>query len=251
MIKSNRNQDSESRATVFKLVNRPSMVESGYAQVISTISHELRTPVSILKSNIQVLRMFNFEIDQQLRDESLKMCEESVENIVHFLEDIQLLNSAGKTEIAPDLNSFRVKRIMENQARELSIQNLDAKRIDVSWDIQDTEIVSDLAFLQRIVFNLLSNALKFSREQVELSISAVNSKLTIVVGDQGIGMPEEDFERVFKPFYRCDNAKRRPGLGLGLAIVSTLSKCLRGEIFVSSALERGTIIKIVLPYEIP
>lgn len=250
MIKTNRNQpQGASRATAFKLVNRPTMVESGYAQVISTISHELRTPVSILKSNIQMLRMFNFEIDQELKDESLAMCEESVENIVHFLNDIQLLNSAGKTDIVPEISDFNVKRIMHKQFVELGRQNLDSSRISVHWDLGVTVISSDLSFLQRILYNLLSNALKFSRDAVQVSISSNHQKLILSVSDMGVGIPEGDIEMVFKPFYRSGNAQKRPGLGLGLAIVSTLSKCLRGEIYVSSILDQGTTMKIILPHE--
>lgn len=250
MIKTNRNQKVEvSNTSVFKLINRPTMVESGYAQVISTISHELRTPVSILKSNIQMLRMFSFEIDQELKDESLSMCEESVENIVHFLEDIQLLNSAGKTTIDPSITNFNVKRIMHNQFVDLGRQNLNCSRVSVHWDMEHNFISSDLGFIQRILFNLLSNALKFSRGDVQVFISNSHKKLNITVSDNGMGIPEADVELIFKPFYRSENAKRSPGLGLGLAIVSTLSKCLRGEIYVSSSLEQGTSIKVIVPYE--
>jgi len=249
MIKPNRTpKDLTPKTSVFKLVNRPTMVESGYAQVLSTISHELRTPVSILKSNIQILRMFSYQIDEQLKEESLSMCEESVENIVHFLDDIQLLNSAGRVDIEPSLSSFSVKRILYKQFIELERQNLDCSRVNVHWDLEHRTITSDLGFLQRILFNLLSNSLKFSRESVQVHI-AVHQKLVITVSDTGIGIPEEDTEMIFKPFYRSDNAKRRPGLGLGLAVVSTLSKCLRGEIYVSSTLFAGTTFKIVVPYE--
>ena len=251
MIKTNRNQkDGLSKTSVFKLINRPTMVESGYAQVISTISQELRTPVSILKSNIQMLRMFSFEIDQELKDESLSMCEESIENIVHFLEDIQLLNSAGKTNIDPSFSNFNVKRIMHNQFVDLGRQNLNSSRVSVHWELADNFITSDLAFIQRILFNLLSNALKFSRDDVHVYITNGHKKLNITVSDNGIGIPDEDVELIFKPFYRSENTKRSPGLGLGLAIVSTLSKCLRGEIYVSSSLDLGTTIKVSLPYEI-
>lgn len=250
MIKANRNQiGGAAKTSVFKLVNRPTMVESGYTQVISTISHELRTPVSILKSNIQMLRMFSFEIDQELKDESLSMCEESVENIVHFLEDIQLLNSAGKTTIDPSFSNFNVKRVIHNQSVDLGRQNLNYSRVSVLWELEDNFITSDLAFIQRILFNLLSNALKFSRDDVQVHISNGHKKLSITVSDNGIGIPDADLELIFKPFYRSENAKRSPGLGLGLAIVSTLSKCLRGEIYVSSSLELGTTIKVILPYE--
>jgi signal transduction histidine kinase len=172
---------------------------------------------------------------------------ESVENIVHFLEDIQLLNSAGKTTIDTSFTNFSVKRIMHNQFVDLGRQNLNCSRIKVNWDLEDNSIISDLGFVQRIMFNLLSNALKFSRESVQLSITTRHRKLSITVNDSGIGIPEEDTELVFKPFYRSENAKRSPGLGLGLSIVSTLSKCLRGEIYVSSALFAGTTFKIVIP----
>jgi len=251
MIKPERNQKNVGfKTSVFKLVNRPSMIDSGYAQVIRTISHELRNPVSVLKSNIQILKMFSYDVDQELKEESLSMCEESVDNIVRFLDDIQLLNAAGKVEIIPEISDFRVKRIMENQLVELAKQGLDCERLSVSWNLSANTITSDLAFIKRIVFNLLSNALKFSREPVTANISLNNDKLTINVSDSGIGIPEEDIELIFNPFYRSNNVKRLPGIGLGLAIVSTLSKSLRGAIYISSVLDEGTAVKIILPVEV-
>jgi signal transduction histidine kinase len=251
MIKPNKNQENgEFNTSVFKLVNRPSMVDSAYTPVIRTISHELRNPVSILKSNIQILRMFSYEVDQELKEESLSMCEESIDNIVRFLDDIQLLNSAGRTDINTEISEFRVKRIMENQLVELAKQGLDCERLTVKWDLAANTISSDLKFIQRIAFNLLSNALKFSREEVKANFTINREKLIITVSDFGIGIPEEDTELIFKPFYRSQNVKRIPGLGLGLAVVSTLSKSLRGEIYISSVPESGTAVKIILPVDV-
>ncbi|HZL08714.1 MAG TPA: HAMP domain-containing sensor histidine kinase [Prolixibacteraceae bacterium] len=235
--------------TDFKLINRSHLEDLGYAQIISTISHELRTPVSILKSNIQMFKDFNFNVDQDLKDESISMCEESVENIICFLNDIQLLNKAIQSEIIPTYSTFNAREIIDQEYLEMARLNLEYSRILIQWDLADTVIISDLVLLRRILTNLLSNALKFSREKVLLFISANHQQLSIIVQDRGVGIPEEELEMVFKPFYRATNAQRKPGIGLGLAIVSTLTQSLCGNLYISSTIDQGTTMKIVLPYE--
>ena len=223
-------------------------IDPGYNQIISTISHELRTPVATIKSNIQLLRKFRYDIDGTILKESFSLCEESVDDVARFLDNIQLLNSATKSRIHPVYSSFRAKRIIHHLYSHLEQINLDSHRIVLEWNLKDCEIISDRKYLNQILFNTLSNALKFSNEKVELIISTADHQLSIMVQDWGIGIAEEEIEMIFQPFYRASNVKHISGTGLGLAIVHALVETLGGGIQVSSLIGKGTTIQINIPY---
>ena len=225
-------------------------LDPGYNQIISTISHELRTPVATIKSNIQLLRKFSYDIDHSVLEESFSLCEESVDDVARFLDNIQLLNSASKSRIHPAYSSLRTKKIIYHLYSRLAHINLDYHRIVLEWNLKDREIISDRKYLNQILFHTLSNALKFSNEKVKLIISTADDQLSIMVQDWGIGIAEEEVEMIFQPFYRASNVKHISGTGLGLAIVHALVETLGGGIQISSSIGKGTTIQINIPYEL-
>lgn len=233
-----------------KVDGKAAFRDSGYNQIISTISHELRTPVAIIKSNIQLLRKFSYNMAEPVLEESFSLCEESVEDVTRFLDNIQLLNSANKSRIHPVFSSFRTKRIIHHLFSWLDQMNLDSHRVVLHWDLKDQEIVSDKKYLSQIILNILSNALKFSKEKVQLFIGTSHKELSIMVHDSGIGIPEHEIEEIFQPFSRASNVKQYAGTGLGLAIVHGMVENLGGEIQVSSDVGKGTVIQIIIPYEL-
>lgn len=232
----------------FHRIGRNISMFNEYQQIISSISHELRTPAAILKSNIQLLNSHS-DISDDLRKESISLCDAAVADLVHFLDTIQLVNLALKNRIKSACSFFNVREITSELYTELENQNLNYERISINWDIEINVISSDLKFLCQIINHLCSNALRFSRDKVVLHIFTNINQLVITVNDSGIGIPEADIEKVFYPFYRAENAVRIPGCGLGLSIVKSLTDCLGGDIYLSSMIGQGTTIKIILPYE--
>ncbi len=233
----------------FRLIPHTNPIETGYARMISSISHELRTPVSVLKSNVQLFKEFGSFPKEELENESISMCEDSVAELIRFLDEIQALNASIKSELKPKYSSFQVKSIVENQSANLAKNNLDYSRVKVKWDLTVKKITSDQSFIAHILNNLLSNALKFSNGTCFLTIMTDKKQLSLLLEDSGIGIPENEIEAIFKPFYRAENTKRKPGIGLGLAVVSALTESLGGNIFIKSIPEIGTITKIILPHE--
>jgi signal transduction histidine kinase len=225
-------------------------IDYGYNSIISTISHELRTPVAIIKSNIQLLRKFCYNIEHSILEESFSLCEESVDDVQQFLDNIQLVNNANKVRIVPICSSFRVKAIVHHLYSKLAQHGYDYQRIVLQWDLKDYEITSDKNYLSQILSHILSNALKFSEKKVYLTISTVNGDISITVQDSGIGIPEDEVNSVFQPFYKASNAKHVSGAGLGLAIVYSFVEKLRGKILVSSSIDTGTTIKIIISNEL-
>lgn len=222
-----------------------------YHQIISAISHELRTPVTIIKSNIALIKKFTYEMNSSVKEECFSLCDESVNQLEKFLENIQLLNNINNSTIHPHIALFRVKEIIQHVYFRLSQINLDYRRIKLHWELQDSHIISDKKFINQLLFKLLSNALKFSEGNVNLSIASSHHQLTIIVQDWGIGIAEDELEMIFHPFYRASNVKNITGIGLGLAIVQSLVKILGGTIQISSTIAKGTTVQINLAYELP
>ena len=244
--------DKNNQATdtgVLKLIHCRRAGSIEYQQIISSISHELRTPVAILKSNIQFIKEFSLDMEQEIKDESISMCEESIESIVVFLDNIQLINMAAKSQIKPSFSLFGLKQLMQKVNVELKKQNLDFRRISIHWDMPFPDIYSDPTLIRQILINLCSNSLKFSNGDVDLYLKSTSRLLSIEIQDSGIGIPEEEIEFIFNPFHRATNATWVPGYGLGLAIVSSLTDYLAGKIYLASMVSQGTKIKIVIPCE--
>lgn len=217
-------------------------------ELLSGISHELRTPVSILKSNIQLLKDLNSSLNKEIKEECISLCSDSIESLTNFLDSIQLINRSQRYGLTPKISLFRVKQVSCKLFLNLSKQNLDFKRLEITWNLGTTMISSDLNYLRQILQNLCANALKYSREKVSLRVQTNHNDLIIMIQDKGIGIPQEDIMLIFNPFYRSKNATKIPGAGLGLAEVKALTDCMNGKIYISSELLNGTIIKIVIPH---
>jgi len=241
--------DGEISLPELKMVRFTESNEVEYSRIISAISHDISNPVAILKSNIQLLRNNFSKNENEQNREIISMCDESAEELVRFLENIRLINMSIKSVITPKISLFKITDILNYQSLDIERLSLNPKRISIQTNSEFAEVSSDLDFLRRILIHLLTNALKFSRTEVKLGISLIEPSLEIVVQDFGVGIPESEIDEIFNPFFRGSNVKKTPGMGLGLSIVKSLTKSLGGQIYLSSLINQGTILRIVLPNE--
>jgi len=241
--------DGEISHSAMKMVGFAEFNELEYSKIISAISHDISNPVAVLKSNIQLLINNLSKTENELNKEILSMCDESAEELVRFLDDLRLINMSIKSTITPNISLFKIADIINNQSLDIEKLSFNPKRISISTNSEFSEVSSDLDFLRRILINVLTNALKFSRTEVKLGISISESNLEIVVQDFGVGIPENEVDEIFNPFLRGSNVKKNPGMGLGLSIVKSLTNSLGGQIYMNSIINQGTILCIVLPNE--
>ena len=241
--------DGEISYPELKMVRFAEFNELEYSRIINAISHDISNPVAVLKSNIQLL-ITNFSKNgNDLNREILSMCDESTEELVRFLDNIRLINLSIKSVISPKITLFKIADILNYQSIDIERLSLNPKRISIQTNSEFAVVSSDLDFLRRILVNLLTNALKFSSAEVILAVSLIESNLEIVIQDFGIGIPENEIGEIFNPFFRGSNVKKIPGIGLGLSIVKSLTESLGGKIYMTSLINQGTILRIVLPNE--
>lgn len=218
-------------------------------EILDSIALELRTPITIMKSNIQLLKKCCIGSGNPFVEESFLMCEDSVDNILRFINCVSFLSDTDHEKLKLKKLSFNLDLFIDQVLEELLQSNFDVKRIQVDKALSDMFIITDKYLLNRIFINLLANALKFSRSTVELFISEINNQLTLIVRDYGIGIPEEEIRAVFHPFVRASNVKMISGTGLGLSIVTKAVECLEGSVYVSSRVGKGTEFMVVIPFE--
>jgi signal transduction histidine kinase len=218
-------------------------------QFIQDASHELRTPIAIAQTNIEVLEMDNKATikDYERLKDILKM---NLERMSTLSEKLLLLSESeqGKAnwatvELAPLLTELAAE--FKTKAGESGI-NVELASIESSLPV-----LGDAFRLKQALVNLVDNAIKYNRPSGEVKISARadDARVIIEIKDNGIGISQADQQRIFERFYRVDKSRSRAqgGSGLGLAIVKKIADEHGGTVSVESTLGEGSTFRIALP----
>jgi two-component system phosphate regulon sensor histidine kinase PhoR len=219
---------------------------------IANVSHELRTPLSILRGYIETL-LDSPETSREELSRILGVMERHSKRLDSLAEDLltlaQLESPSPNLQLGNiDLSSF-FGEVLHDWEKKLANKQLNVI-VDVPPDLPT--IRADRVRLQEALYNLVDNAVKYSREQGEIRLMARrhDEKIVLSVSDNGIGISKEDLPRVFERFYRVDKARSRDtihGTGLGLAIVKHIAQLHGGRVEAESEIEKGTTIRVVLP----
>ena len=215
----------------------------------SSVSHELKTPLAVIKTNIDVLKSSNCKSLEEY-DKTLAIVEKSILKmnlIIETLLDIIRQENAPLNEIVS------IDEILEDIVDDLSIiankKNIKLKLN--SYNIKN-KIKGNEIMLYRAFYNVIENSIKYNKINGSIDILCYQDLNTIEVKviDTGSGIKEEDYDEIFKPFYRCEgiNSYSKNGVGLGLSLTQSVIKLHGGEIKVKSKLNEGTEFTFILPY---
>jgi len=219
---------------------------------VANVSHELRTPLSILRGYIETL-LDSPKTPREELTRILRVMERHSDRLELLVEDLLTLAQleSGNPNLqmgTVELSSF-LPEIVRDWERKLAVKQL-AIVVDLPTELPP--ISADRTRLQEALYNLLDNAVKYSREHGEIRLSARrrDGEMVLAVSDDGIGIATEDLPRIFERFYRADKARSPDnvrGTGLGLAIVKHIAQLHGGRVEAESELERGTTIRVILP----
>jgi two-component system phosphate regulon sensor histidine kinase PhoR len=218
---------------------------------VANVSHELRTPLSILRGYIETL--LDSPTPREELTRILRVMERHSDRLELLVEDLLTLAQleSGNPNLqmeTVDLSSF-LPEMVRDWEKKLTRKQL---KIIVDLPTELSPISVDRTRLQEALYNLLDNAVKYSREHGEIRVSARRreGELELAVSDDGIGIAKEDLPRIFERFYRADKARspdKVSGTGLGLAIVKHIAQLHGGRVEAESEFDKGTTIRVVLP----
>lgn len=237
--------------TINELLSRLENAFKTQQRFIADASHELRTPLAVLRGETEVALTRTRTIDEYQK--SLSLINEEAERLSRIVEDLFIL--ARQPVDAPAAlvrQPLSLNEAVRDCARAAQVL---AHRKGVQLQIEDAPgpiiLSGDKELLQRMLLNLLDNAVKYTPAggKISLSLARQNGHARIVVGDTGIGIPEADQEHVFERFYRVDKARSRAlgGAGLGLSIVEWIVETHEGRISLESIPGKGTEFIVDLP----
>jgi two-component system, OmpR family, sensor histidine kinase KdpD len=223
--------------------------------LLSSLSHDLRTPLSSIVGSVSTLRSLGDRIPEAGRSDLLVTIEEEATRLSRFVANLLDMTrlEAGAVEInsvavdVSDVVAAAVRRAKETWP---------GRPIQLNLASSIPTVQGDAGLMEQLVFNLVENAQKYSPPDgpICISVDRAGAAIRILVEDEGPGIPKEDLERVFEKFYRVKGGDGRPpGTGLGLAICRAIASAMGGSIHAESPLHEGhgTRIVIELPVRAP
>lgn len=210
---------------------------------IANVSHEIKTPLSVISSYAQLLKMKN--ISEADRAAYAEVLVSASRRLTALVVDILRLNKLENQKIFPDKKELNAGEIMRECVLSFE-EKIDKKGIELECDIDDCEAVSDEGFLEIIFNNLLSNAIKFTERggMICVSLKDMGGCFVASVRDSGCGMSAETGAHIFNKFYQGDTSHAQEGNGLGLALVKRVIDILGGEISVDSREGEGSAFTV-------
>lgn len=222
------------------------------SKFVSIASHEFRTPLSTILSSISLVDQYNIRMEPDKIAKHTQRVRSSVNQLTGILNDFLSLGKLEEGKVDVQLEDVDLNSLLEDVKEEMKVQLKDGQNIEIKIDDTPISLRSDPRILRNILFNLLSNASKYSENGKLITISATKKKDQVEIGitDQGIGIPEKDKKHMFDRFFRASNAGNVQGTGLGLNIVKRYVELLSGTIWFSSEQKKGTTFFVAIPREL-
>ena len=217
-------------------------------QFVSVASHEFRTPLSTILSSLVLMKSYCTTKNHEKFEEHTGKIKHSIKNLTELLDDFLSISKIeeGGIKIYPD--EFRIKKFIGSICSEMQMITKTNQQINYTHNGEEFSYL-DSKLLKNILYNLISNAIKYSPNEkaIEVISTLKENYLVISIKDFGIGIPKEDQNHLFERFYRCENASTIQGTGLGLNIVSNYVDLLNGEINFESEENAGTTFTLTFP----
>ncbi len=209
---------------------------------ISIASHEFRTPLTTILSSSDLLERYHKKWDETKLMGHYNKIKLSVQNMIEILDDVLTLSRSdrGKTDFNP--SALNLKEFSAEIIEQVKLQALKSHNIIFEYKLSYEDISADPKLLSHILSNLMTNAIKFSPDGGDITLLVEDDSEFIIftIKDNGIGIPKEDINNIFEPFYRAQNTAGIKGTGLGLSIVKTYVVLHNGELSLESEPGKGT-----------
>lgn len=229
------------------------------SEIFINVSHELKTPLNVIYSSVQMMEMYlKNESIEEYRDNisrNIKIIKQNCYRFIRLINNILDTSKVKSGFLELNLSNENIVEVIENIVQSVTEYSY-GKGINIIFDTDTEEkiIACDANKIERILLNLISNAVKYSDKgsNIYINVSDKNDVVEITVRDTGIGIDKKDIDGIFNPFYQVDKSLSRnvEGTGIGLSLVKFFVEIHGGKISVDSEVGKGTIFTIELPSRI-
>lgn len=216
------------------------------SRFVSMASHEFRTPLATVLSSLSLVSKYGEAGDKEKQKKHVDRIKSSVTNLTDILNDMLSISKLEEGAVTLSKEELDIKEFLAELINEMRPLAKAGQIISYQHSGSDAHVILDKKIIRHIIFNLISNAIKFSPENKEISVRSnyTKDKLQIEIQDKGMGISKEDQKHLFERFFRGHNASNIQGTGLGLNIVAKYVELLNGVIEFESELEKGTTFKL-------
>jgi two-component system, OmpR family, sensor kinase len=232
--------------TFNQTLERLETIFTSQQRFLADVSHELRTPLTVIKGNVGLMRRMD-----AVDEETLASIDEEANRLTRLVGDLLLLAQAETGNIPLQREKLELDGLLFEVLQEMHV--LAAGKIKIKLtEIDQIQILGDRDRLKQVLLNLISNAVQYTPEggEISLSLSKKKKKACLLIQDTGPGIPAEDLPHIFERFYRTEKSRTRSknaGFGLGLSIAYWIIEKHKGKINVKSTEGQGTSFEILLP----
>lgn len=224
------------------------------AHILRNVSHELRTPLTLIKGHLELVMDDPAHALLPEQQRALSAVCDRVDDIVAIVDRTVALSPVDDLSLA-------YEKILVRDLLQETVETFErrARHTAVTITVEPVDealyLYGDADKIRQLCYNLLDNAVKFSPHGGQVGIQALSegANVHLIVADQGIGIPERQLSQIFETFYQIDGSttRRFGGLGLGLTVVNRIVDAHKGEIWVESEVDRGSVFHVLLPKHVP
>jgi PAS domain S-box-containing protein len=216
---------------------------------LSLVSHEFKTPLSGILTSAMLLGKYKLTEQQEKRDKHLKTITEKVHYLNNILNDFLSIEKLESGKINYNYSVFKLSKVVNEVVYNANMLLKEGQKINYPENIDEISLFQDEKIVELALSNLVHNALKYSSENtlVDIKINQDEKFTTVIIGDNGIGIPLHEQKSIFNRYFRAENALLTQGTGIGLNIVKSHLKNLGGFISFVSEENKGSTFTITLP----
>ena len=197
--------------------------------LLAAVSHDLRTPLAGIKAAVSALRSVDIDLDDADRTELTATIDESADRLTDLVENLLDMSRLQAGVVSPALSPSDVPAVVYQAVS--GLDGAERARVALDWPVDPPPVLADPGLLERVVANLMSNAVHHAPGgPVTVSAGVVGDRVELRAVDHGHGVPFADRERVFAPFQRLGDAPGGQGVGLGLAVARGLTEAMGGTV---------------------
>lgn len=235
---------------IIKAKNKAEEVNKLKGHFIANISHELKTPINVILCATQLLESENYR--NNIDNKSTEIIKDNCCRLIRLINNIIDVEKSELNDLKLNLDKYNIVSATEELVMSI-IPYAEKKNLNLIFDTDKEEVIMniDISKFERVILNLVSNAIKFSKENSNIYVKVISGDnyVDVIIEDNGEGIPKEDIPKIFEKFMQVDNTltRKNEGSGIGLSIVKSFVELHNGEIMVESEINKGTKFTVRLP----